>query len=120
MTLEDRYMFYCILSSEIEFQIQRHIAYSKSKIDLYSDYKFKPQHIHYCGLCGLLLKSFDVQVYLKQSFKSIFPELYRLKPKTTGDYWFPTELSGWKRRLKLVNQCIYETELQLHNQNQSS
>lgn len=38
----------------------------------------------------------------------VAPELYALKPKHKGDYWYPCTPKGWEKRIALLEKIINE------------
>lgn len=41
--------------------------------------------------------------------KDSLVELYNKKPESFWGYWFPLDTKGWKKRIKLLEECIEET-----------
>ena len=58
------------------------------------------------GFCILIGDVFGLNVYEQRAFKNKFPELFALRPKNAGSYWF--EKQDWKPRKALLIKILTE------------
>lgn len=83
------------------------------------EYAINDPRVNY-GLCGLIDYTFWYEN--KKDYKKIWwkitikedslIELFNKKPKDSlswGFFWFPLDSKGWEKRIKLLEECIEET-----------
>lgn len=96
LTKIQRHTFYIIMLSQLEIDTSKNnLGFCHTLVDEIMSVGFGFKHPMY--------------IYSGNVFKSLLPELYTKKPKNDAMHWFPLDKIGYKKRIELLNQCIYET-----------